>query len=228
MNTRILTLLMVTAALAGCGSQRSSDEVSAIGSLRQAVGQMASGALGRDAPAAAPVSPEAMAAEALRVNPGPLILVGLENMGSTQVLALVGENGGMRTYMTKNEQAVILRGGMLVGTRGLGNDISVLEGESANALVRGRRAGDAPRPMRIYTGDGRETPMLLNCRIVPGAREGFTLARAPSGAAVSETCTVGGATIHNDYLVGASGSVAASRQWSGPELGYITIQTIRP
>lgn len=227
MNTRILTLLLATATLAGCGN-RGNDEVSAVGSLRQAVGQIASGAIRRDTPAAAPVSPEAMAAEALRVNPGPLILVALESMGSTQVLALVGENGGMRTYMTKNEQAVILRGGMLVGTRGLGNDISVLEGEAANALVRGRRAGDAPRIMRIYTGDGRETPMRLNCRIMPGAREGFTLAGAPSGAAVSETCTVGGAIIRNDYLVGASGSVAASRQWAGPELGYITIQTIRP
>jgi len=216
MMKRVLLAALAVAALAGCGN-RGGDEISVMGSARQVIGQAIGGAGRGASPAAAPVTPEAMAAEALRVNPGPLILAGLEGAGTTQVLAHVGENGGMRTYMTKNEQALILRGGMLVGTRGLGNDLSVAEGEAANALIRGRRAGEAERILRIYTGDGQETPLRLTCRIAPGA-----------DSTVIETCRVGGATVQNRYLVAGDGSIPVSRQWAGPKLGYITIQTLRP
>jgi hypothetical protein len=30
------------------------------------------------------------------------------------------------------------------------------------------------------------------------------------------------------YLVSDKGAVLASRQWIGPELGYVTLQTLRP
>ncbi len=62
-------------------------------------------------------------------------------MKTTQVMAMTGENAGQRTYMTKNEQALILRGGMLAGTRGLGHDLSVAQMSSSAALIRAGRSG---------------------------------------------------------------------------------------
>ena len=129
--TRGLAALAL-AALAACGNTRS-DGPTTLDITRQLVGQVLSGR--QSAPAAPAPDPQAMAAEALSVNKGPLIMVGLEGPGTTQVLALTGENGGMRTYMTENEQAVILRGFMLTGTRGLGNDLSVAEAAGTAALV---------------------------------------------------------------------------------------------
>lgn len=207
--------LAAVLALAGCGT-RSADGPTTGAMVRQAAGQVVSGVLRRDAgtPQAAP-DPAAMAAEALRVNPAPLILAGLEGMGTTQVLAMVGENGGMRTYMTENEQALILRHGMLVGTRGLGNDLSVAE-PGTEALIRSRREGSARRIMRIYTGDGLETPLGFNCRV------------SVAGEIVSEDCRAGALAIQNRYQVTAGGGIPVSRQWITPALGYVTIQTIRP
>lgn len=207
--------LVATLALAACGT--GSDDGPTTGAMiRQAAGQIASGAVRGDAtePQAAP-DPEAMAAEALRVNPAPLILAGLEGMGTTQVLAMVGQNGGMRTYMTSNQQALILRNGMLVGTRGLGNDLAVAE-PGTESLIRSRRAGSGKRIMRIYTGDGLETPLGFDCTV-----------RA-EGQAMVEDCRAGSLAIENRYVIGAGGSIPVSRQWISPALGHVTIQTIRP
>lgn len=163
-------------------------------------------------PAAAPDA-QAMAAEALAVNPGPLILVGLEQLGTTQVLAMTGENRGMRTYMTKNEQALIMRGFMLTGTRGMGHDLSVAEAEQSAALIAAGRSGTVRRVMRHYSGDGLERPMDFTCSIGPG----------PNAGVMVEACEGHGLSFENSYLP----SAGVSRQWIGPGLGYATIQVLR-
>lgn len=209
--------LAAALALAACGTD-SADGPSTGAMVRHGLAQAASGALGgrrAQAPAEAAPDTEAMAAEALRLNPAPLILAGLEGMGTTQVLAMVGENGGKRTYMTENSQALILRSGMLVGTRGLGSDLSVAE-PGTEALIRSRREGSARRIMRLYTGDGMETPLGFDCTV-----------RA-EGQAMVEDCRAGALAIQNRYMVGAGGGIPVSRQWISPSLGYVTIQTIRP
>ncbi|WP_246026545.1 YjbF family lipoprotein [Paracoccus luteus] len=209
--TRGLAALAVLATLTACGNT-ASDGPSNLGIARQALGQVLAGR--RAAPAAPAPDPQAMAAEALAVNKGPLIMVGLESMGTTQVLAMTGQNGGMRTYMTKNEQAVIMRGFMLTGTRGLGNDLSVAEAAGSAALIGAGRSGAAQRTMRIYSADGLERPLVFDCRIGPGPRAGVMV----------EDCAGHGLTFQNSYLPGAG----VSRQWAGPGLGYVTVQTLRP
>lgn len=208
--------LAAALTLAACGTQPD-DGPSTGAMVREGLGQVLSGALdrGQDATPAAAPDPAAMAAEALRVNPGPLILAGLESAGTTQVLAMVGENGSMRTYMTKGQQALILRGGMLIGTRGLGNDLSVAE-PGTEALIRSRRAGTGRRIMRLYTGDGLETPIGFQCTV------------RIEGQNAIEDCRAGSLAIENRYLVTDGGGIPVSRQWISPALGYVTIQTIRP
>ncbi|HRO14954.1 MAG TPA: YjbF family lipoprotein [Paracoccus sp. (in: a-proteobacteria)] len=207
--------IALLAALAGCGNM-GNEGPSALGMTRQALGQIAAERAAARTPAPAP-DPARMAAEALSVNKGPLILAGLESLNTTQVLALTGENGGMRTYMTSNEQALILRGGMVVGTRGLGNDLSVAEAGQAAALIRAGRSGSAQRIMRYYTGDGLERPLVFDCTIGPGPKAGVMV----------EDCQGHGARFQNSYLV-SGGGIGVSRQWIGPGLGYVTIQTLRP
>lgn len=204
--------LALVALAAGCSSSNTADEgPSALSIARGAVGQVM--ASGRKAAPAAPANPQAMAAEALSVNPGPLILVGLEQMGTTQVLAMTGENAGMRTFMTKNEQALILRGFMLTGTRGLGHDLSVAEAADSAALIAAGRSGTTRRVMRFYSGDGLERPIDFTCQIGPGPKPGVMV----------EDCSGHGLKFQNSYLPGAG----VSRQWAGPGLGYVTIQVLR-
>lgn len=226
--------LMATALLlAACGTPDDEAQGTIVGQLRQAVAPTVARATGKGAAAepqpAAPMSADEMAARALAANPAPLILVGLESSGATQVMAMVGENGGMRTYMTPNEQALIIRGGMLTGTKGLGHDLSVAEVDNVAALIRSRRAGQATRTNRYLGGDGVERPLAMNCTVALGGGKSFGFAGSSWNATqVVETCQGGGVEIQNSYLVSASGQIPVSRQWISPRLGYVTIQTIRP
>lgn len=213
---KLASALALMAAVAGCSSRNSAEEAEPSGSpfgiARAALGQIVAERRTQANPAPAR-SPDQIAAAALAANPGPLILVGLEQAGTTQAMALTGENGGMRTFMTPNEQALILRGVMLTGTRGLGHDLSVAEAAQSAALVQAGRSGTARRVMRYYSGDGLERPIDFTCQVGPGPRAGVMV----------EDCRGHGLSFQNSYLP----SAGVSRQWIGPGLGYVTIQVLR-
>lgn len=213
-------ITLAAAALAGlsaCGNGLQ-DEGGAgpIAILAQTATQAVAARRAPDAPAAPSRSPEDAVAEALRVNPGPLIQAGFENLGRTQILAMTGQNGAMRTYMTPAEEALILRDGLLVGTRGLGNDLSVAEPQLESA-IRAGASGSGTRIMRYYSGDGLERPLQFACRTAPG----------PNAGVLVESCDGHGISFQNSYMV-QGGRIPVSRQWIGPALGYVTIQTLRP
>ncbi|SNR45296.1 YjbF family lipoprotein [Paracoccus sediminis] len=211
---KITLAASLVAGLAACGND---DERSGpLGVLAQTASQVVAQRRAADQPVVAPKSPQEAAAEALRVNPGPLIQAGFESLDRTQVMALTGQNGALRTYMTPAEEALILRGGMLVGTRGLGHDLSVAEPQT-ETLIRAGATGTGVRIMRYFAGDGVERPLQFSCTVGAGPRPGVTV----------ESCQGHGTSFQNSYMV-AGGQIAVSRQWIGPNLGYVTIQTLRP
>lgn len=213
---KLVSALTLVALAAGCSGRNGNDEAepsaSPFGIARAALGQIVTERRSQGTPAPAR-SPDEMAAAASAANPGPLIMVGLEQSGTTQVMAMTGQNGGMRTYMTPNEQAVIMRGFMVTGTRGLGRDLSVAEAAPSAALVQAGRSGTAKRVMRYYSGDGLERPIDFTCQVGPGPRAGVMV----------ENCEGHGLSFQNSYLP----SAGVSRQWIGPGLGYATIQVLR-
>ncbi|WP_207103040.1 YjbF family lipoprotein [Paracoccus shandongensis] len=212
--TKITLAAFLLAGLASCGND--SENAGPFGALAQTAGQVAAERRAAKQPAAPAKSPQEAAAEALRVNPGPLIQAGFENLGRTQVMAMTGQNGAMRTYMTPAEEALILRNGLLVGTRGLGHDLSVAEPQT-EPLIRAGAAGSGTRVMRYFAGDGVERPLQFACTVGAGPNPGVTV----------ENCEGHGATFQNSYMV-QGGQIAVSRQWIGPSLGYVTIQVLRP
>lgn len=210
---KIALAVPLLAVLAGCGNDNQG--AGPLGTLVQTAGQVVAERRAAVQPAAAAKSPQEAAAEALRVNPGPLIQAGFENLGRTPIMAMVGQNGAMRTYMTPAEEALILRGGMLVGTRGLGNDLSVAE-PGTEGLIRAGASGSGTRVMRYLSGDGLERPLQFACTVGAGPRPGV----------IVESCQGHGASFQNSYMV-QGGQIPVSRQWVGPALGYVTIQTLR-
>lgn len=217
---------LMLAAVAACSNTENDGPVS-IG--RQAIGQVMGQIGGAKAPAPAPRDPAAIAADALAANPGPLILVEIDGNMRSQPMAMTGQNGRMRTYMTPSEQAIILRDGMLVGTKGLGHDLSVAEADGSAALIRSGRSGTAQRVMRYISGDGVERPLPLNCDVQRGASQSLAVGgRNWNLQQMVESCEGQGLKVQNTYLVSSDGQIPVSRQWIGQALGYVTIQTIRP
>lgn len=210
---KITLAASLLAGLAACGNNEAAGPLDV---LAQTAGQVVASRKAANQPAAPAKAPGEAAAEALRVNPGPLIEAGFEGLGRTQVMAMTGQNGALRTYMTPAEEALILRNGMLVGTRGLGHDLSVAEPQT-EALIRAGGAGNGTRVMRYFAGDGLERPLSFTCTVGTGPRPGVTV----------ENCEGHGTSFQNSYMV-QGGQIAVSRQWIGPTIGYVTIQTLRP
>lgn len=217
----------VALAMAGCGSDASQTETG-----RQAgseVKRMFSGLFGRKtAPAPAPDA-ETIAREGLAANQGPLILASFETSKYTSILGQQGENGGMRTWFTPGAQALITRNGLLAGTRGLGFDITSAETDALEALVRSRRAGEADLVLRYLDGLGKERPLPLRCTVTPGQATSYDFAgQTWSGTVVGAHCTGLGYTADESFIVAPSGMIVSSRQWVAPQVGYVTIQLLRP
>ncbi|MTH34586.1 YjbF family lipoprotein [Paracoccus limosus] len=217
-TSRAALAVALIAGLSACGNDDSGREANPLLIAAKSAAQTATRIRGAGKPqqTAAPRTPEQMATEALRVNPGPLILVGFESLGRNQVMAMTGQNGSTRTYMTPSEEALILRNGMVIGTRGLGNDLSVAE-SGTEALIHAGRSGQARRVMRYFSGDGLERPLEFDCSTAPGPKPGV----------VVESCSGHGAKFQNNYLP-QGGQIPVSRQWLGPKLGYVTLQVLRP
>ncbi len=89
--------------------------------------------------------------------------------------------------------------------------------EIPQKLIRAGRSGSAQRVMRYYSGDGLERPLSFDCTVGPGPKPGV----------IVESCEGHGARFQNNFMP-QGGHLPVSRQWAGPRLGYITIQTLRP
>ena len=220
-----LVALLLAAGLGACGTDQTRLETG-----REATAEvkaMLRGLFHRGAKGAAP-DPQVIAREALAANPGPLMLVSLEATKSTSVFALRGENGGMRTWLSSAGQGVITRGGILAGTRGFGNDLMSSDvGPLINA-VQGRRTAQLKIELRYLDGLGKERPLPLDCRTGTAAATGYDFAGMRfEGTPVAVHCEGYGFKFDNSYIVSGAGTVLSSRQWIGPRLGYLTIQSLR-
>lgn len=217
-------------AVAGCGNDAGRTETSNL--ARGFVGNLIGLVTANRAAAAAPTekpTPDQIAAAALQSFAGPLMLVTLEAQGQTTVMGLYGENGPMRTYALPSEQSIILRNGILAATRGFGNDVMSAETDEVAALIRSRKEGVAAKVQRYLDAENVERPLPMQCAVQRGEGSEYEIAGARfSGTQMIEACAFQGQAVGGAYLVSDKGDVLASRQWIGPELGYVTLQTLRP
>lgn len=181
----------------------------------------------------APEAPDAQQvaadiAKALAATDAPLILLTVPKRKQVTVMQELEENRGYDTYGTADRRSIVLRGGMLTGTRGLGHDVMSSDVAAVRALVSGRRAGAARRVMRYLDGEDLTVARVWQCEVRVGDSSRATLAQRQADVTeVSETCTGDGPGFTNTYQVGDKGRILTSRQWHSPPVGYLSIRTLR-
>ena len=227
MSLRRTGLWLAAAALMGCGSQN--EELATSNLMKETASAVAEMAMfWKPKPVPGTVDGEAMAKSALELNKGPLILASFET-GYTDIFGMVGENGTMRTYNSPGQRAIILRDGLLAGTRGFGYDVMSTEVGEVGRLIHGRKAGTAQKVARYLDGLGLERPLPLSCTVTPGPMTSYPfIGKTWSGQQVVERCEGHGVSYANSYVVSAQGAILASRQYLMPQVGYLTIQSVRP
>lgn len=215
--------------LASCGSDPKGTETGQIAA--QFAGQMRQAVQGRGKTAAPVVAadPEGTVRRAMALTDRSVIFVQIERSGLIAALGEFGRNGAVRTYATAQNQTLSYRSGILVATRGTGDDLMSADTAPAAALIHARRSGAAKHVWRHLDGEGIERSLTMRCTINPAGAQDFPFAgRFWSTIRMDERCVAGPLVVTNNYWVAGDGTIAMSRQWVSRGVGHVTVQLARP
>lgn len=210
--------------LAACSNQRSSENVFSVGKslIRQQSNKPA---------APDPQLVSRIAQNALSKTTGPVSVYTLEDRKAVAVLRPIEQNGAHQTwasYGSSDRRSVTTRNGVLVATRGLGNDLMSSRIEPLLDVVAQREYGVATIQQRYLDGENKIVTLKSDCKITRGDSE--SLAGANGTASVvrmTAECWQSDRSVVNSYLVDPSGEILQSRHWAGPTMGYSTIRRLR-
>jgi hypothetical protein len=162
---------------------------------------------------------------------GAYIEVTLENTDifaylSQQLVRRDTNAGQIVVWRSEDNITLALRSGVLIATRGLGDDLL-----SASAQVVGTRPGPARgggRTFQIRGLDNKQQTLRMACALQDlGADPVEIVGILYPTRHLKERCEGGGGVVQNDYWIDyRSGRVWQSRQWGGPTIGYLRIRQL--
>ncbi len=167
----------------------------------------------------------------------PALQVNNETRGGSDILRLATRRndsnpGRVAVWGGGGALQLFVRGGVLVGTRGIGGDIISADATSTIRAIAGARSGNGERRYFISDGAYGQVELVLSCDIETVGRSTTQVVHLSYATThLRETC-IGGANdnvrIVNEYWVQpSSGIVRRSRQWAGPLSGYFELILLR-
>lgn len=236
---RPITVLAVVSVLgvSACGSDKRTTQLPKVAGefLKGVAGNIKSRAAGggsADAAAetaASKADPNAAVKAALAATPGPINLVIRESSAAVLAMTPVQTNAGGTTWMGAGGQSVTLKGGVIVATRSVGDDMMAADARSARNAITARRAGTYTRSYDHLTGLGHTSKLQVQCTLKKVKSERVTLGEINSAADVlKEECShQNGIKFDNLYWVSGGGRLLKSRQWVSQGAGYLIVQPLR-
>ncbi len=217
--------LMSLAALTACGSGGNDPIV-------QAAVQEFGGFWAREDPA--PKTPPRVVtrADIVRANVA-AIQARLEGDPSPTLMYAAASNGGFVTYSSALQQQIILRGGQITGTRGLGTDLLAAWTETTDPLARPMPPGRWPARVRRFYELPAEGPrgevVAFDCYFEPPVPAEMTILQVRyQGVQIPEICDGPTGGFENLHFVDSSGAVWRSLQWVGPKMDLVDLQVLEP
>jgi len=161
---------------------------------------------------------------------GPLLVARLEAVDAFSTLSLAAQNGDVQTFFTPDQISVSLQNGIMVSTRGLSEDLMSAEASAAAKAIAKAKTAKYARLYRWLDGEDQQLENRFQCDLVFIDLAKVEIVELTHRARhMQETCTGNGQTIVNDYWVGIGKPVIwQSRQWIGPELGYLGLTVLIP
>ncbi|HSF96881.1 MAG TPA: YjbF family lipoprotein [Thermohalobaculum sp.] len=219
---RIALFLGLAAGLAACTSGRE-NTFARLGGLAK---------LSLTGPEEAPPAPELTRAQLDQI---PFATIALSfDGGPRSYLVPLADNGGYLTYLDSNARGLVMLGGAVTATKGLGNDLRAIRHHPDDPVAYPGPLADWPdwlyRDYQYTQRDGEEFSITMACVFERLARETIEIAEIEFDVVrVGETCTNAVRQVTNTYWVEEdTGFVWKSEQWLGPRLFQATVEIIRP
>lgn len=156
----------------------------------------------------------------------PLYRADLPKRKARAYLLLIGQNDGVNTWTTTDGIMISLRDGVVVRTLGLGQDLMSARMPTAAELRRGKGAVTAT--YYYLTGDDQSFGVPVKCELSRLGREKIEIASLTYRTEhVRETCAGDSERFTNEYWIEPNGHIRKSKQWIGPDVGYLELQDLR-
>lgn len=224
-----LAALVAGLALAGCGNDRSASGGEAFLAagrvLSEQVRALRPGGAGGGANGGQPVS-RALVADF----PDPLLYAQIPARGADGLLGMIARNGDAVTWATPDQITLTLKGGMVVATRGLGDDLMSAQVPDVAALADAGGGRALRRHFHIAGDEGRRREDFRCAIAVTGPETIEVLERRHETLHLTETCadpaTPGAPVFVNEHWIEPGGLMRRSRQWLGAAIGHIELQRV--
>ncbi|SIO02889.1 YjbF family lipoprotein [Vannielia litorea] len=163
----------------------------------------------------------------------PALQVAVEKTDATTIVLREVSRGGVDTYLSSDGIALKLRRGVLVGTAGLGGDMSGSDVSDTLALLGAGQTGTVKRFHTFLNGENKAITRTYLCllgergprSIQVGTRSGAL--RTVATTLVAEECRSLDQSFENLYWVARpSGQVVQSRQWAGDFAGMVVMRVV--
>ena len=179
--------------------------------------------------------------------PAPVITRAVLNTITISSLETTVENNGLTAFMIptaartnagagkvvvwktgSGTENIILRNGVLVGTKGIGNDLGSADARSTVRGLKSRGTTTGEKTLYIRRDDNALEQIRLQCEMTNVGRESVTIVeRSFATTHMREVCSNATGRITNHFWVDNSGAVRKSRQWGGPNLGYLSFRLLK-
>ena len=156
------------------------------------------------------------------------LYVALPETGARATLAPVSRRDGVTVWQTLDGITLSLREGLLVATRGLGDDLMSADVSGQLSVLRMAGNDDYRPHIRSYLdGDDQTVFRGYQCRRISRVKTTLRIeGSARAARRVEVQCTAPTRTFTNLYWIDATGAVLKSRQWISPTMQYMETQRV--
>ncbi len=135
--------------------------------------------------------------------------------------------GNVATWRTPDNASFSFDQGIVVSTRGLGDDLMGADAEHSIFAAQGGAASWAPRINGYMNGEYQSYFITFQCRRTDLQTDRITIGdRALSATRITETCVNDEREIENVYWRNGNGVMLKSRQWVSPNVGYMETERV--
>jgi hypothetical protein len=190
------------------------------GRFGSTVGRLADLYVG-EVPRTAPTSPELFTPEAIAASPAAFRLVQVNALGLVEPARIVRDNGAEDTYPLRSGPTAAFDDGILVATRGFGDDLFTMSSQGVLPALRAG-GGTVTRLMESLDPQDQVATTRFDCIVTPAGAETVDLGfRQESLRRFDENCRSPVLIFDNIYWLDSGGTVVASRQYVSPSVAYL-------
>lgn len=217
MKTGLIAALVGLTALAGCGNDKES--LSGFESFKTMAKSAVASAGSKET-----VAPKVSRAMVDQIA-APVRAVTLEKRNQQALMVEIARNNGVETWSSVDKVTISVRNGVLVATRGLGDDL--MAASAQHPVLRNSADGGTRRTYSLLNGADQMVRVSADCVAKSEGVQAIEIVEKTYNLnKVVELCTLGREQFTNIYWLDSSGSIRKSRQWVSPNVGSIIIEDL--